>query len=169
MLNPQNDPEYSPVHMKPVISPIVRKKTPLNHGLGHFQPYSPWSAPKMLVSGRLVRSSMGAAGYDLFAAEDGHFNPPPGYSTTSHIAVSTGVSVQIPMGHYGKIEGLSSLAFDHNVIVFGAIIDENHTGDIKVKMFKHGNSKFKIKKGDRIAQLVIQRYCAPSIQQVISM
>ena len=167
MLNPQNDPVYSLEHMKPVISPIAKRKVAVDHGLGHFQPYSPWSAPKMTVSGKLVRSSMGAAGYDLFALEDCHFNPPPGYSATSHLVVNTGVSVQLPMGHYGKIEGLTSLAFCHNVIVFGEIIDENHIGNIKVKMFKHGNSKFKIKKGDRIAQLVIQRYCAPRIQQVI--
>ena len=72
MLNPQHDAKFSSQHMQPVRSPITNKSLPVAHGLGHFQPYSPWSSPIMSVTGEFVprRSSMGSAGYQLFAAAD---------------------------------------------------------------------------------------------------
>jgi dUTPase len=72
------------------------------------------------------------------------------------------------MGHYGKIEGISSLAFQHNIVSFGGIIDELDTNTIQIKMFNFGTGTYRVKRGDCIAQLIIQRYCVPNIQQVLS-
>lgn len=162
MLNPQNDPPTT-THMKPQCSPIVHKKLPfINHGLGHFQAYSHWSAPNMPVTGKFVpvRPSMGAAGYDLFAAEDCLIH-------TSGI-VSTGLIVEIPVGHYGKIEGHSSIAYRDDIVAFGGIIDEDCRDIVKVKLFNHGTKGYQVHKGDRIAKLIIHRYCVPNIQQLLS-
>jgi len=164
MLNPQHDAKFSSQHMQPVRSPITNKSLPVAHGLGHFQPYSPWSSPIMSVTGEFVprRSSMGSAGYQLFAAADCMVSAQKG------TIVSTGIAVRIPMGHYGKIEGNSSLAFQHNIVSFGGIIDELDTNTIQIKMFNFGTGTYRVKRGDCIAQLIIQRYCVPNIQQVLS-
>ena len=151
------EPE-EPVHMKTIPDALSPKSLPfIVHGLGHFQSYGVWSAPKMRVVGELVRSS--AAGYDLYAAEDCTMD------MASCAVVSTGLQLEIPVGHYGKIEGCSSLAFQHNVVPFGGIIDEDFRGLVRVKLFNNG-SRYRVNKGDRIAQLILHRYCVPTIEQV---
>jgi dUTP pyrophosphatase len=153
-----------PIHMKPDVSPIVKKKLPfIEHGLGHFQPYSRWSAPTMPVTGEYLcrRSSISAAGYDLFAADT--YQIPPVKSKHPYATVNCGISVEIPVGHYGKIEGQTLLGYQHNIIAFGGIIDEDYRGTIHVKLFNHSNKAYTINKGDSVAQLVIQRYCVPII------
>lgn len=147
-------------------APIGFGKPPLiEHSLGHFQPYSQWSAPNMPVYGEFVpvRSSMGCAGYDLFAAEDCVIT----HDNKSGV-VSTGLVVQIPVGHYGKVEGRSSLALQHNVVAFGGVIDEDYRGIVQVKLFNHCAVDYLVKKGDCIAQLILHRYCVANVQQVLS-
>ena len=51
------------------------------------------------------------------------------------------------MGHYGKIEGNSSLAFQHNIVSFGGIIDELDTNTIQIKMFNFGTGTLSCQKG----------------------
>lgn len=99
------------------------------------------------------RKSEYAAGYDLFAAEDFTLAPQTSY------AVATNLAVAIPVGYYGRVAPRSGLAFKNGIDVFGGVIDPDYRGDIKVILY---NSKqfdsFKISKGDRIAQLVIEKY-----------
>jgi|TARA_B110001450_G_C17667138_1_gene500075 deoxyuridine 5'-triphosphate nucleotidohydrolase len=154
-----------PVHMKTIPVAHSTKSLPfIEHGLGHFQSYGSygvWSAPKMRVVCEYlpVRSSMGAAGYDLYAAEDCTMD------MASCAIINTGLQLEIPVGHYGKIEGLTSLAFKYNVVPFGGIIDEDYRGLVQVKLFNNG-PRYRVNKGDRIAQLILHRYCVPTIEQV---
>ena len=102
------------------------------------------------------RSSAGAAGHDIKSVSD-IVIPPKGSAV-----ISTGLKVTLPRGHFGKIEGRSGLAIRHDIVAFCGVIDEDYRGEIKVKLFNHGDSSYSVKTGDRIAQLVIQKYACPS-------
>jgi len=147
--------------LSPVTSPVLPV---LQHGLGHFQPYSEWSAPKMLVySGNLTpRSSLHAPGFELVSTVDCVV------SSRSSTIVSSGLSVQIPFGHFGRVEGLTPLAMQHGIVPFSSILDSECPSIINVKLFNHSNQPYRIQRGERIAQLVIQRYSAPRVLRPLS-
>lgn len=101
-----------------------------------------------------TRATSGSAGFDLYALEDAQVED-------GDVAViSTGVSVDIPDGHYALVCSRSGLAAKYGVFVLNApgIIDSDYKQEIKVILAKFPNSKdrgfFQINKGDRIAQLV---------------
>ena len=101
-----------------------------------------------------TRATSGSAGFDLYALNDAVVED--GDVTV----VSTGVSVDIPDGHYALVCSRSGLAAKNGIFVLNApgIIDSDYKQEIKVILAKFPNSKdfghFVIKKGDRIAQLV---------------
>ncbi len=99
-----------------------------------------------------TQGSSEAAGYDLYAAEDNVV-----YSM-SRTLVKTNISIAIPEGYYGRIAPRSGLAFKHGIDVLAGVIDSDYRGDISVILFNTStNSEFKIKAGDRIAQIIIEK------------
>lgn len=88
------------------------------------------------------------AGLDLYAMEDAYIRANNGF------VFDTGVHVQIPEGCVGFIKSKSGLMVNHGILTDGTI-DCGYTGPIKVKLFNHGGSKYEVKAGDKIAQLVI--------------
>lgn len=88
------------------------------------------------------------AGLDLYSMEDAYIR-----SNNSYV-FDTGVHVQIPECCVGFIKSKSGLMVNHGILTDGTI-DSGYTGPIKVKLFNHGGSKYEVKKGDKIAQLVI--------------
>lgn len=101
------------------------------------------------------RSTFGAAGYDLFSAKD--------YVIQSgdKLLVSTGVKMEIPFGWFGRICPRSGLTLKKFIDVGGGIIDSDYRGDIGVILFNFGNHAYVIKTGDRIAQMLFQKYETP--------
>ena len=95
-----------------------------------------------------TRGTDGAAGYDLYATEDVTIN------CFQFIPVSTGVSMAIPAGHYGRVAPRSGLAVKHGVMVGAGVIDSDFRGEIKVALATL-NGVYEFKKGDRIAQMVL--------------
>ena len=97
------------------------------------------------------------AGLDLYARE---FYILPGWDCA---IIDTGVHVEIPAGHYGKIESKSGLNVKYSVVSCGGVIDEGYTGSIVVKLYNLDALDYQIKPGDKVAQLVIQpcRYFKP--------
>jgi dUTP pyrophosphatase len=89
-------------------------------------------------------------------------------SSRSSTIVSSGLSVQIPFGHFGRVEGLTLLAMQHSIVPFSSILDSECRSIINVKLFNHSNQPYRIQRGDAVAQLVIQRYSAPCIIQQLS-
>jgi dUTP pyrophosphatase len=72
-------------------------------------------------------------------------------------AISTGISVEIPEGYYGRIAPRSGLAYKNGIDVLAGVIDSSYRGQIKVILFNTDKDKFfEIKSGDRIAQLIIE-------------
>ena len=107
-----------------------------------------------------TRASPGSVGYDLYSIEDMHILP------YQRGIVCTGIAATIPMGVYGRIAPRSGLAVKHGVQTGAGVIDPDYTGELKVILFNHGSEKFEIKKGDRIAQLILEKCETPFIDEV---
>ena len=93
----------------------------------------------------------GAAGMDVVSAEDVDLAP------GARHAVATGLAVAIPAGYEIQVRPRSGLALKHGVTVPNTpgTIDSDYRGEVKVIMINHGNESFVIRRGDRIAQLVL--------------
>ena len=109
------------------------------------------------------RASMQAAGYDLFSAED-KVVPPKGRAI-----VPTDLSIALPCGTYGRVAPRSGLAVKHFIDVGAGVIDQDYRGPLGVVLFNFNDQEFKIQKGDRIAQLIIECIQTPSVIQVESL
>lgn len=107
-----------------------------------------------------TRGSSGAVGYDLYSDED--IVVVHGERTL----VGTGIALGLPTGVYGRVAPRSGLAVKHGIHVGAGVIDPDYTGEVKVLLFNHGSDDFEIKKGDRIAQLVLERCETPHVQEV---
>ena len=97
----------------------------------------------------------GDAGADLVARESVTLAPGGGRAL-----VPTGASIAIPQGHAGFVQPRSGLAFRHGVTVLNTpgLIDAGYRGELKVLLVNTDPSEpFEVTRGERIAQLVIQR------------
>ncbi|NLR69286.1 dUTP diphosphatase [Novosphingobium sp. ERN07] len=93
----------------------------------------------------------GAAGMDVVSAED--LDLAPG----ARHAVATGLSIAIPAGYEIQVRPRSGLALKHGVTVPNTpgTIDSDYRGELKVIMINLGQTSFSIRRGDRVAQLVL--------------
>jgi dUTP pyrophosphatase len=104
-----------------------------------------------------------AAGLDLMAAvPDGE---PVTLAPGQYALVPTGLAVALPAGHEAQVRPRSGLAAKHGVTVLNSpgTIDADYRGEIKVILINHGAAPFVIKRGERIAQMVI----APVVQAAL--
>ena len=108
-----------------------------------------------------TRGSDHSVGYDLYSSEDVVVPCQAGRAL-----VGTGITVVLPPGVYGRVAPRSGLAVKHCIDVGGGVIDPDYTGEIKVILFNHGENDFEIKKGDRIAQLVLERCETPPVEEI---
>lgn len=109
-----------------------------------------------------VRAHEYDAGLDLFAREDAYIR------ANNSFVFDTGVHVEIPKCCVGFIKSKSGLMVNHGILTDGTI-DCGYTGSIKVKLFNHGGSKYEVKAGDKIAQLVIVPCVMPTLELVDSL
>ena len=72
----------------------------------------------------------------------------------------------IPEGNYGRIAPRSGLAAKHSIDVGAGVIDSDYRGEVKVLLFNLSDTDFEVKPGDRIAQLIIEKYTMTEIQEV---
>ena len=107
-----------------------------------------------------VLGSVNAAGYDLHALE-GTVVPGRG-----KVLVSTGLSFAIPVGNYGRIAPRSGLAAKHSIDVGAGVIDADYRGEVKVLLFNFSDNDFSINPGDRIAQMIIEKYTPTELVEV---
>tara|TARA_B110000858_G_scaffold10776_1_gene11090 strand:+ start:100 stop:525 length:426 start_codon:yes stop_codon:yes gene_type:complete len=108
-----------------------------------------------------TRGSDRSVGYDLYSSEDAMVP-----SQGGRAIVGTGITVVLPTGVYGRVAPRSGLAAKHCIDVGAGVIDPDYTGEIKVILFNHGMNDFEIKKGDRIAQLILERCETPAIEEI---
>lgn len=108
----------------------------------------------------------GAAGMDLLAAV-GEGRPvvlAPG----KRVLVPTGLVMELPKGYEAQVRPRSGLALRNGITVLNSpgTIDSDYRGEIGVLLVNLGDSKFKIERGSRIAQLVVQKVEAATLVEV---
>jgi dUTP diphosphatase len=94
-----------------------------------------------------------SAGMDLLAAVDGQMVVQAG----KWALVPTGISIELPEGYEAQVRPRSGLAAKHGISLVNApgTVDADYRGEIKVILINFGEGPFTIKRGDRIAQMVI--------------
>lgn len=97
----------------------------------------------------------GSAGMDIFAAVEKEEIILPGKRTI----VPSGITIALPEGYEAQIRPRSGLAIKNGVTLVNSpgTIDADYRGEIGVIMINHGEEPFVVKRGDRIAQMVIHR------------
>ncbi|EIG60131.1 MULTISPECIES: dUTP diphosphatase [unclassified Bradyrhizobium] len=104
-----------------------------------------------------------AAGLDLMAAVAE--NEPLTLAPGQYALVPTGLAIALPPGYEAQVRPRSGLAAKHGVTVLNSpgTIDADYRGEIKVILINHGQTAFVVKRGERIAQMVI----APMVQAAL--
>lgn len=99
------------------------------------------------------RNNVTDAGADLYSAEQIVIPP------QSRALVSTGISIEIPEGFYGRIAPRSGLAAKYGIDILAGVCDSGYRGEIKVVIINTDKDKnFEITYGDKIAQLIIEQH-----------
>jgi dUTP pyrophosphatase len=105
----------------------------------------------------------GDAGLDLYAAEDASLAP------GARALIPTGIAVAIPIGHAGFVQPRSGLAIRHgfSLVNTPGLIDSHYRGEIKIIAINLlRETPIEIRRGDKIAQLVIQRVSTCELVEV---
>ncbi len=111
-----------------------------------------------------ISASKFSSGVDLLCAESEDTVLKPGKVKL----ISTGIKIMIPKGYEGQIRPRSGLALKHGITVLNTpgTIDSDYRGIVKVILINLGEEDFNIQRGDRIAQLVIQKIFFPNFKIV---
>ncbi|MEO8502740.1 MAG: dUTP diphosphatase [Acidobacteriota bacterium] len=101
-------------------------------------------------------ASAHSAGLDLRAAVSADLVLEPG----ARALIPTGLVVELPEDCEGQIRPRSGLALVHGVTLLNApgTLDADYRGELKVLLINHGSTAFTVRRGERIAQLVVARF-----------
>ena len=90
-------------------------------------------------------------GYDLYSSDEYELIP------KKVVFIETGISIELPVGCGGFILPRSGLASKHSITSINSpgLIDPGYTGEIKIPLINHSDEIYKLKKGERFAQLVL--------------
>lgn len=102
----------------------------------------------------------GDAGMDLFSFEDADIYP------GEKAVVSTGLKIAVPKGHGGFVWDKSGLAVKNHITTLAGVIDSNYRGELKVVLANLGKEKHVIKKGDKVAQIIVKPVEFVNIEEV---
>lgn len=99
----------------------------------------------------------GSSGMDIFAAVAEEITISPG----ERRLVPTGIVIELPPGFEAQIRSRSGIAIRDGVTTLNSpgTIDGDYRGEVKVILINHDRKPFVIKRGDRIAQMVVNRIC----------
>jgi dUTP pyrophosphatase len=106
----------------------------------------------------------GAAGMDLYAALDEQIAIKP----FERKRIPVGICVELPRGFEAQIRPRSGLAANYGITLLNTpgTIDWDYRGEINIIAINFGSEEFIIKRGDRIAQMVINKVATPIIELV---
>lgn len=108
-----------------------------------------------------TKGSSMAAGFDLSSAIE-IVVPAKG-----RCVVSTDLAIEVPEGTYGRVAPRSGLAVKIGLDVGAGVIDRDYRGVVGVVLFNHGDYDFSIRKGDRIAQLILEKIDETSVVELV--
>ena len=98
-----------------------------------------------------TKGSILSAGYDLYSAENIVIEP------QNMGLVMTDIQIAVPYGCYGRIAPRSGLTLKHFIDVGAGVIDADYRGNLGVVLFNFSGKAFCVERGDRIAQLILER------------
>jgi dUTP diphosphatase len=103
-----------------------------------------------------------SAGMDLFADVEGEVVLNPG----ERRLIPTGIALSIPPGFEGQVRPRSGLAMREGISLVNTpgTIDADYRGEVGVLLINFGKQPFRLKRGDRIAQLVIAPVCRAELE-----
>ena len=109
-------------------------------------------------------ASLYASGIDLFSAEEDTVEIDQG----DRKLISTGIKIALPIGFEAQVRPRSGLAYRYGITVLNTpgTIDSDYRGVIKIILINHGKDKYFVNRGDRIAQLVIQKIFQPILLEI---
>jgi dUTP pyrophosphatase len=101
-------------------------------------------------------ATSGSAGLDLIAAVEEEIELLPG----QRAAIPCGIAIELPHGYEAQVRPRSGLALNQGVTVLNApgTIDSDYRGEVKAILINHGAGPYLIKRGAKIAQMVIARH-----------
>lgn len=105
-----------------------------------------------------------AAGMDVCAAVPGERVLPPGAIDL----IPTGFAIALPEGFEAQLRPRSGLAVKHGITLINApgTIDADYRGEVMVAVINLGARPFTLRRGERIAQMVVQRVCRVRVATV---
>ena len=116
---------------------------------------------KLVPNARLpILGSANAAGYDLTSIE-AKVVPARG-----KMLIGTGLAFGIPTSNYGRIAPRSGLAVRNSLHVGAGVVDSDYRGEVKVLLFNFSDVDFEVNEGDRIAQMIIEKYTMTTLAEV---
>lgn len=109
-------------------------------------------------------ATTGSAGIDIYAAVEDKLVIPPNQTRL----VPTGFQIELPQGYEAQIRPRSGLAINHNIGILNSpgTIDSDYRGEVKVILRNFGNTDFVVRRGDRIAQMVVAPYVRVTWEEV---
>jgi len=107
-------------------------------------------------------ATSGSSGMDLYADVNGEVTLLPGEIRL----VSSGVYLSMPEGYEAEIRPRSGLALKHGISLVNApgTVDSDYRGLVSLILINHGRGPFRIKRGDRIAQMVIREVVKADVE-----
>lgn len=103
---------------------------------------------------------VGDAGCDLFAVESLILKP------GERGQVSTGIAMEIPLGYVGLIWDKSGVSHKGGIKTLGGVIDSGYRGEFLIGVINLGQEAYTFEKGNKVAQLLIQKIEAPIFEEV---
>lgn len=98
-----------------------------------------------------TKGSSAAAGYDIYASQ------PCVIPARGRGIAKTDISFTVPVGTYGRIAPRSGLAVKYGIQTGAGVVDRDYTGEVGVVLFNLSDADFQINKGDRVAQLILEK------------
>lgn len=110
-----------------------------------------------------------AAGLDLVAAVPA--NAPVELAQGERATIPTGIAIALPIGHEGQIRPRSGLAVHHGVTVLNSpgTVDADYRGEVQVILVNLGTDAFVVRRGMRVAQLVVVPVIRAEVVEVSSL
>ncbi len=102
----------------------------------------------------------GDAGMDLYSVENIILKP------GERVSCPTGIAIKIPQEYVGLIWDKGGPSHKFGIKTLGGVFDSNYTGEYLIGLVNLSQEEYKIEKGQKIAQVLIQKIEQPEIEEV---
>lgn len=102
----------------------------------------------------------GDAAMDFYSYKDYEIEP------GERVVVETGVAIAIPEGYWGNVRDRGGLPAKHGIHTMGGVFDSNYRGEVQIIMINLGQETYKIVKGHRICQMIIEKHEQVELEEV---